>query len=173
MSCNGVAMFPLGQKGSTTEIPLSVGMKQCFKNVNYSQQGVQDLVSGGEVEAILVKNRSGGALSRSTAVTWASGFAGTGAGVVTAGVAPAAGVVDPYLTTTVANGELFWLIRKGIVPVRSSAAITANAIIVPTSDGEFVAQTVDAAGVNAKCGRMVEAAAGADEFKLAFVDFTT
>lgn len=172
MSCNGVAMFPLGQKGSTTEIPSSVGLEVCFKNVDYTQLGIQDLLSGNELHAVLVKNRSGGALSKGTAVTWASGHAGTGAGAVTAGVAVAAGVVDPFLTTTVADGELFWLIRRGRVPVLSSAAINANAIIVPTADGKFVTQTVDAAGVNARCGRQITAATDANQHRLAYVDFS-
>lgn len=166
-------MFRLGQKGSTAELPKYYGSKHYFVDLDYSTAVNNDLTlqSGLLIEAIWVQNKSGGALSKSTVVTWASGGVGTQAGAVTAGVASGAGVVDPYLTTTVAADEGFWLIVSGPVLFLASAAISANAIIVPTADGKVVTQTVDAAGVNARCGRLVAAASGDGQYRRGIADF--
>ena len=172
MSMHGTNMFRLGQKGTTTELPKFYGAKHFFVDLDYpTNSNDLTLQSALLVEAVWVQNKSGGALSKSTVVAWASGGVGTQAGAVTSGVASAAGVVDPYLTATVAADEGFWLIVGGPVLFLASAAISANAILVPTADGKVVTQTVDAAGVNARCGRLITAATADGQYRRGIADF--
>lgn len=167
-------LFELGQKGgaSTTDPLLEGGVRE-FQDMDYSIQPLnRTLRSSKVIRARWVKNSSGGALSKSTIVKWASGYVKRRVGVVTGSTEVGCGVVDPFLTTTVADGEYFWLIEAGQVPGLSAGSVTANVQVIPTTGGKFTTITADNAGTLAMCGRLVTAATGADQYRDVEFDFT-
>lgn len=50
-------------------------------------------------------------------------------------------LADPFLNSTVADGDLFWGIVSGIVPMTTSTTDSAGDWMVPTTGGEAVAET--------------------------------
>lgn len=105
-----------------------------------------------------------GALTPGTRVKYTSGNFGTE--VEAAGAEQAHGLVDPNIASTTADGDTFLLFIEGPMDVISSAAISANAQIEGAASGKVV--TTSSGVVE---GRMVEAAAGADETKRAYMSF--
>lgn len=167
-------LLELGQKGgaSTTDANLEGSVRE-FPDMDYSLPQHQRIVRSSKmIRARFVRNASGGNLSASTIATWASGFVKLRTGVVTASAGVGAGVVDPFLTTTVAANEYFWLIEAGPIPVLSAGAVVANAQVIPTTGGKYTTITADNAGTLACCGRSVVAATAADQLREVEVDFT-
>lgn len=76
------------------------------------------------------------------------------------------GVIDPDITTDLADGDTFLLFEHGPVDVTSSAAFTAGNQVKPAASGKFGPTVGNEQGV----GRAVETAAGADETKRVFIN---
>jgi hypothetical protein len=158
--------YPLGRTAPATELPELVGGVHTFQHVDYSlPESQRTIISNQEIIAIWVKNDSGGTLSASQIVTWKSGSAGTLIGGVTADAATGCGAVDPFLTTTVANGEFFYIIVRGPGRGISAGSVSANAIIIPAASGRFNTVTNDAAGSLNACGRLNVASTAAAQVR--------
>ena len=145
---DATANYPLGQKITDAYGATQLGTETWFPDLDYSSashpKGVR--LSPREVQAVLVKNSSGGALTAGRFVTWSASAVGTEIGA-TAGVnSQPCGQVDPYLSTTVANGETFWLITSGPTTVTASAAITAGADIQVAATGKVSANVTGSIG---------------------------
>lgn len=167
-------VMPLGTKGTSGEYAGSLGSKHCFKDWSSTVTGgVRVPPTGVPIEAILVQNNSGGAVTPGTIVLWDTANVGTKTGTITGAAGIGAGLVDPFIPagTTVANGELFWLIRKGRVKGTSGASYSTGVQLIPNSAGKFIVMTADVAGLQARCARACEAATGADESKYVYLDF--
>lgn len=80
--------------------------------------------NGGDVRAVLVRNRSGQTLLPKRAVVWAAGYRGKGvAGYARSDAEEVAGVVDEFLPAGgVPDGDLFWLVVQGPTLVKSAIA---------------------------------------------------
>lgn len=174
MGATRSTLFMLGEKGSAaTTDPILEGSVREFPDMDYSLTPPnRNIRSSKMIRARWVRNSSGGALSRNTIVTWASGFAKRRVGIVTGSAGIGCGVVDPFLTTTVLDGEYFWLIEAGQVPGLSAGSVSANAQVIPTTGGRFTTITADNAGTLALCGRLITAATGADQVRDVEWDFT-
>ncbi len=154
--------YKLGETAVAGELDTLLGMQVEFDDCNYSANvATRKLNSGRRIKAVWVKNDSGGALNPGECLTWKSGSAGTHIGGVTGSAGTGVGAVDPYVTS-VANGANFWMLIEGPGRARSGNSISANAILIPTSTGEVVTVTNDAAGSLSACGRAITAAGAAD-----------
>ncbi|MAT51123.1 MAG: hypothetical protein CMK32_08065 [Porticoccaceae bacterium] len=130
--------FERGTTRSATDRPHLLGQRCYFDNVVANTgNGPTKVTDGREVEAIVVKNDSGGTLAAKKAVTWKAGYTGTRVGGVTSGASQrVAGIVDPFLTSTVADGEQFLLIVKGPTTVLANdGSITAGTGLVSQAAG--------------------------------------
>lgn len=80
--------------------------------------------NGGDVRAILVRNRSGQTLLPKRAVVWAAGQRGKAvAGYARSDAEEVAGIVDEFLPAGgVPDGDLFWIVVQGPTLVKSSIA---------------------------------------------------
>lgn len=112
-SCN---LAPLGKKGIVTDDKL-LGQYAEFLDIDYSS--TDDAVSPQsqmKVIAMLMRNETGGTLAAGTICTW-DATSSYGPGRAVAGTAGAtslpAGVVDPWISSAVADNEFFWLIVFG------------------------------------------------------------
>lgn len=135
---DATANYPLGQKITDAYGASQLGTETWFPDLDYSAtthpKGVR--LSPLEVHCVLVKNTSGGNLAVGTMVKWKAGKAGTEIGGVAGADEQAAGQVDPYLSSVVANNETFWMIKSGPTKVISSAAITAGDAIGTAASGK-------------------------------------
>jgi len=155
-------MYRLNETADAGELESLLGQVQEFDDVDLSVSGnAQTLRSGRRVIARWVKNSSGTTLNPGEVCTWSSGFAGIRVGGVTGSAGTGVGAVSPFVSS-VADGKHFWLIQEGPGTARSGASLSANAIIIPTSTGEVVTVTNDAAGSLSACGRAITAAGAAD-----------
>ncbi len=170
MSCT-MNFYPLGYK-TPAELALNLGSKHVFKDTARNPTGgVRVPQSNIDIVAILVQNNSGGVLAPGAVVTWDTADVGRKVGIVTGAGGIGAGIVDPFLTSSVANGEYFYLIVKGRVQATAGAAISTGAIVIPAATGRLITQTLDVAGINARCGRACEAAGAAGDVRYFLVDF--
>lgn len=151
--------YPLGSTGSASELAHLLGSQGRFNDIDYSStQAVKPRLSAIPIEAVWVKNESGGALLPCEIPIWKTTGVGTSVGVKTSALSPGAGVVDPYLPAAgVANGEHFWLIRKGPAKViqYGSAAWDAGDPLITGADGrvdEFDPTDADASENAARFG---------------------
>jgi hypothetical protein len=142
---------------STTTLALQ-GIKKVFADVDYSTAGsAKPLRSGGQVEAILVRNSSGIALLPGRVAIWKAGAVGKEVDGYTAEdallgtrLAIAAGVVDEYLPAAgVADDDYFWLVVKGPSNVRKS--LDANTL----TQGQAVVQITAATSQATTAGRII------------------
>lgn len=135
---DATANYPLGQTITDAYAATQLGTETWFPDLNYGStthpKGVRQ--SPIESHAVLVKNSSGGTLAVGAMVKWKAGFAGTEIGAVAGADEQACGQVDPYLSSVVANGATFWIIRSGIGKVISSASITAGDSIGTAASGK-------------------------------------
>lgn len=133
----GSAPFPLGKTfydGRTIDTSNYGGVnlegQVCtFTNVNVPSGAttLRTVLEDGPIVARLVRNTSGIALLPSRIAIYASGFNDKRVDGYTHTTAQqGAGIVDPFLPSTgVPNGDLFWLIEEGTVPVRRSLSNSA------------------------------------------------
>lgn len=113
------SIAPLGKVNIVSDTAL-LGQRGRFLDLDYSgnPDGVKSPQSQSPVIAILVYNNSGGTLAAGTMVKWDNGatygpFRGViGAAAVASDEVPA-GVVDPWISSPVPIGGIFWLIIEG------------------------------------------------------------
>ena len=100
-----------------------------FTNINVlsGSTTVRTPLEDGPIQARLVRNVSGIALLPGRLVIYKAGFNDKRVDGYTSTTAQrAAGVVDPYLPTAgVPNGDLFWIVISGTVPVRRALSNSA------------------------------------------------
>lgn len=81
-------------------------------------------------------------------------------------------VVDPYITSAVAQNEKFIGVVRGRVKVLSGAAITKGDTLKADASGKAITNSISlVADVVSNFGVALEAASGADELIWAYVDF--
>ena len=170
---DATANFPLGQKISDGYGAQMLGQESWFPDLDYAAITHPKPKRSSPIEShcVVVLNDSGGNLAVGAMVKWKAGYAGTRVGAVAGADEQACGQVDPYLSSVVANGEVFWMIRSGIGKVNSSAAITAGDALgtaasgkVKTSAKSTVALLVGSVGI------ALETAGGADVVIRALLD---
>lgn len=154
-------LYKLNETAVAGELETLLGQVQEFDDVNLANVSSMALLSGRRIVARWVKNSSGTTLNPGEVCTWLSGSVGTHVGGVTGSGGTGVGAVSPFVTS-VPNGAHFWLIQEGPGTARSGAAITANVVLIPTSTGEVITVTNDAAGSLNACGRAITAAGAAD-----------
>ena len=135
------------------------------------------ILSACPIQVRIVRNNSGGTLSKSTVVKWKAGYHGTQVDVVAGATEIGCGIVDPFLSTTVANGDTFLLFEAGPALVLASAAITAGTAIMTAAAGKVVTRTTlstpaTVVQLAATVGYMLEAATADGEYKRAFLQFS-
>ena len=125
----------LGETAVSGELEHLLGQKAIFNDLDYSSTSqIKPDLSQIEIEAVWVKNRSGGALLPRAIVKWHTSYPGTGIVDETTTNDVAAGVVDPYLPAAgVANNDHFWLIRKGPAKIDSDGAAITTGDLVQTA----------------------------------------
>lgn len=169
-----VNTFERGTTRAGTERPHLVGRPGYFDDVEAPKgTGTQKLLSGMEVETIVVINDSGATLAPCASVTWKNGFVGTKVGGLTGNLGRAAGIVDPFLTAPVPIGHQFHLIVKGPTTVLAhDGSITAGLGLVSQADGRVdgYAADGDADYALSYVGTAIAASAAQDDKIRAVVD---
>jgi hypothetical protein len=170
MSEKAVIMYPMGKSVASGELDHLLGTIREFRDFDYSATGVPANRSGALVRAVWVKNRNGGTLTKRQVVKWKTGYVKTG--VEAAGDGDVGcGVVDPFLSTTVADGAYFWMIVEGPCELISDGASTLadTDIVVTAGAGKVNKQTAAPANetavmvqVNSVVGRPTEAVTNVD-----------
>lgn len=119
----------------------NLGSEYKLADLDYaSTEAVKPRLTGALVGVRLVKNDSGGVLSPRTCVAYKAGYYGLRIGAVSGAGEVANGVVDPYLTGTVASGDHFLLFQTGPCKIINGAAtqLVTNEPLVTAADGEVV-----------------------------------
>lgn len=170
---DATANYPLGQKITDAYGATMLGTETWFPDLDYGStthpKGVRQ--SPIESHAVLVKNSSSGTLAVGAMVKWKAGKAGTEIGAVAGADEQACGQVDPYLSSVVADGETFWIIRSGIGKVNSSAAVTAGDPIGTAAAGEVKTSAKNSVALLVgSVGIALETADGGDEVIRALLD---
>lgn len=151
MTMPAVSKYPLGEKPASVPA-LELGTRASFADLNYAAATMtKPTLSGGMIEAVLVKHLGATALVPATWAKWSVPFKSTSA-LAGASDAPA-GLVDPFLTANVAQNEYFWLIISGPSKILSSGTLAANAVVISQAAGQAAAGSEDV-----HYGRMLEAA---------------
>jgi len=112
----------------------------------------------GTIECMMVRNESGINLLPGYAVSWTAGSRFKSVdGYVTVTAGEAAGIVDPYLKAAgVRDDDIFWLVRKGQVNVKTSLAGNAENVI---SEGDILYALTAATSQATTAGRVIAFAA--------------
>lgn len=110
-----------GETPSTAKETIALEGKHAYlvPRIATTGTGVAATNQGGGWDCLLVRNDSSGTLAAKDVVSWKANYRGKRVdGKTGTAKEKIAGVVDPLLTTTVADNDLFWLVRKGFrVPV--------------------------------------------------------
>jgi hypothetical protein len=119
------------------------GFQKTFNDVDpsASTSGPKTRRSNRKVECMLVRNGSGITLAAKRLVTWKAAYRGKRVGgYARLDFTEAAGVVDDHIGSGgVADGDLFWLVRKG--PCLCRTPLEANALNVMNEGDVLVALT--------------------------------
>lgn len=160
------AQYALGYKGPTTSRASEKGMEAAFQDLDYRAIGSPKApLSGAMVRARWVRMTGATAVAPGSFVKWS--IPGTEiSGVAGANEVPC-GVVDPYLTSNVAQNEYCWVIFEGPADVIASTTIAVNAPILPAASGKAV--TADYSVEQSVAGRMIEEATAADQLRRAYI----
>lgn len=170
MAENALSNYSLKSIESSGTLDHLLGTVKHFADIDYSATGVSANRSGMPVVAMWVKNRSGSTLTKRQVVKWKTGYVKTGVDVAGAS-AQACGVVSPFLTTTVADGEYFFMIVSGPCELISNGATTLadTDVVVTVASGKVAKQTAAPADttaamvqVNAVVGRPTESVTNVD-----------
>jgi hypothetical protein len=158
-----VANYGLGEKTDADWGSKHLGAQCSFPDLDYSSTlTTLPTLSGAMLTAKLVK------LTGATAVAPGSFVKYTTPGLTIASITGTgdepAGVVDPYLTSSVAQNEYCWIIFNGPCDALAGEAAALNVPIKPDNTGRFVAGTEAA-----NYGRMMEVASAAAEMKRVFL----
>lgn len=131
------SIYPLGQKPSSVPAEL-LGTQASFPDVDLNATGpTKPTKSGSFIDAILVKHLGATALVPGTFALWS--VPGVSTSAKSTGSDSPAGVVDPYLTSNVAQNEYFWLIQGGPCPLLGGATLAANAAAISDGNGKAAA----------------------------------
>lgn len=170
MSEKAIQMYGLGKSVASGELDHLLGTIREFRDFDYSSTGVPTARSGAIVRAMWVKNRNGGTLTKRQVVKWKTGYVKTGVEVA-GDDAIGCGVVDPFLSTTVADGAYFWMIFEGPCELISDGGSTLadTDVVVTAASGKVNKQTAAPANttaamvqVNSVVGRPTEAVTNVD-----------
>lgn len=186
---NVTPVFGLGKTyyGPSATIPSSPGnsieyegMEHDFEDVAPGQDpGAKTRRTRQWVHAICVRNKAGVAVVPGDVVKWKATFRRRRTDVKTdTADMEVAGVVDPHLPSAgVRDGDLYWLIRKGLCEVnKPSGAISEGALLVANASGQAAAAGAPASDQEAQdqatnaLGRCQTAAASGDTQVLAYLD---
>ena len=176
--------LPMGKIDVVTDTD-RLGQRYFFNDLDYSStETITPQLTSMEVEALLVINDSGGTLKAGDICRWDIGATyGPGRGVDAAAVADTAvgvGAVDPWISTTVGDGETFLLVVRGPCKLLSTTgtAVAIGDVLALGAAGRAI--VYDAPGSDTttgnrdRCGRALEVvASGAADDTLfrAYVDF--
>lgn len=154
--------YALGKtSGSTTELPHLAGYRALFTDDDPTTGPDGAATTAMTVEAIWVRNESGGALNPGAPVTWDTSNLGPGLSIGgnAADDAKTVGVVDPYVSGTVADDYYFWLIVKGPTKVRydGSSSLTVGTEIKSAGSGNVSLYTFATDDADSKFGVTIEA----------------
>jgi hypothetical protein len=142
------AEYDLGWTGPLGTAGL-LGKVQWFDDKDYTPADQDSPIaskSASKCKAILVYNRSGGTLAASQVVAWDTSNEGPFKAVTSAGAGDeGVGVVSHALTTTVANGEAFWLVVAGPTELQYGGSV-AIAMGTRVSSGLASGRTQKATG---------------------------
>lgn len=166
---NTNAHVGLGHKGATTSPSWLVGTEAIFQDLEYDAADKLNMkkYTNNFVHALWVRQTGGTAIAPGSIVKW--GVPGESVAAVAGSGEVGCGIVDPYLPSSVAQNEYFWMIFRGPVKVLSSAAISANAPLGTAASGKSV--TADYSTEQIVFGRQVTAATDADQLRRSFVNF--
>lgn len=140
----GIAQARLGAKNILKD-DAYLGAERSFMDKDHSVPDSVAPLSSRVIRARYVKNGSGGALDPGKGVVIKSGAPNQIGGYHSAN-GRCDGVIDPFLTGSVADGDYFWLIVEGPVDVEiGSGNIAANAVVQTIASGLFAGGT---AGTN-------------------------
>lgn len=108
--------------GSTDAIPSTYdqsigfeGVKKTFRDVDFAATtSPKPMLSGLDVDCVLVRNASASALTPGLLVKYTTGYHGRRVAITSSANEACAGIVDPSLPAAgVRVGDLFWMIVKG------------------------------------------------------------
>ena len=158
--------YGLGYKGPTNSPSKEKGTEAAFQDLDYLATGVKSQLSNMMVNAVWVRQTGATAIAPGSCVKWS--VPGSEIAAVAGSNEAACGVVDPYLTSSVAQNEYCWVIYKGPARVIASAAISANAAIKTAASGKVA--TTDYTDVEASVGRLITAAGADGDVRRALID---
>lgn len=158
---------PLGKK--LTSVPSKdLGTQACFQDIDYASTAeVKAQLSNMMVQAVLVKQTGATAIAPGAVVKWS--VPGTEVAAVAGDEEVGCGVVDPYLSSSVAQNEYCWIITKGPVDVITAAGITAGAALSTAAAGKVKLNDYAVPGAN--IGRLIDASSTDGDVRRAIVDF--
>lgn len=159
------ANHPLGYKGPTTSPSWEKGTEAAFADLEYGAQNPK-AHSNMMVQAVWVRQTGATPIAPGSFVKWS--IPGTEIAAVAGANEVPCGVVDPYLTSSVAQNEYCWVIFRGPCDVLASTTIAVNAPITTAASGKAV--TGDYTTEQAAAGRMIEEATAADQLRRALLD---
>lgn len=158
--------YDLGTTAVDGELDHLLGYEAKFTDFLKSATGVKTQRSGMTVKALWVKNGIAGTVAPKMCVTWTAGSAGTVIGALAGASEKIAGVVDPYVSGTVAQNAHFWLIVDGPCEVVTdgSETISAGSPLVVGGSGkvELLDGTGDVTEALAYVGQALENPAETD-----------
>lgn len=160
--------YKLGYKEATspdTYDDALLGIEYSFADVNYNSSApVKPLMSSNRVTAVWVKNSTGGAIKAGQPVKCSVLRKTVGALAGNAEVVD--GIADPFVVEDIADGEKFFIIVQGPTYVLTGASYSANDALKSNGSNKAASAT---AGTVTNFGRALEASAGADTLKRAYV----
>jgi hypothetical protein len=128
--------YGLGKTAVSGETTHLLGHRAFFADVDVAASGAKPVLTALVIEALWVKNNSGGALLPAEIASWDAGAnstVGKNAGAKAGAITGAAGVVDPYLPAAgVANLDHFWLITKGpttVIHAGNDTIVRGNGLV--------------------------------------------
>lgn len=132
----GMANARLGVKNIVKD-DAYLGAVRVFMDKNHADPDSVAPLSARGIKAIYVKNGSGGALTKGLGVVMKSGALNQVGGLHSAN-GRCDGIIDPFLTGTVADGDYFWLIVEGPIDVEvGSGDLAVNAVVQTLASGKF------------------------------------
>jgi len=160
--------YGLGQTSDAAELTHLEGYRGLFTDYASKSYGAVAQLTGGTVEAIWVKNESGGVLLPGACTTWNIANVGKGVAASPASGKTIIGVVDPYIPAAgVADDDHFWLVVKGPAKIISNGAgiLTNGDYVSNAGSGKVVevdltSTSLELAG--ALVGQMIETIAATD-----------
>ena len=139
---SGISQMRLGTVDKIQEAGY-LGAVRCFDHKDHSDPDAVTPLSAMKIKARLVLNDSGSNLTPGTGATYKAGYTGKRVGAASGANAICHGIVDPYLSSVVANGSYFWLIIEGPVDyvLAGSGGLTAGDLLQTAASGAFVTAT--------------------------------